>query len=600
MAKELFITENKKAIEQSFLFFPRDVISRKQISKINPEEITDVILDGEDIETLDVFTRAKKWYLPNGLDFNENIDILNTSFTKGRRAYETPAPKPHTVNDDYLSGDTFPSVNNLSPDQNLPIETFTPEINNDLSMAEQIAILQPLLEGKKIGEGTVAELSAKIVDVCKTHKLFERDVISGLYRTKFSKRELISEDQAELIFNLHFCDRLAIKTINYKSNNESGEQTKTVSYRNITPLELKYIWKAIGTYSTFNSRTDFFNNIPVWDGVERIKTFMKKYFECDTNPNFFLLLMTCLVSKFSPRNDYCPYFFDIVAKTKDIGKSYLCMRLAGEQYCGFLTMDCRTMDDFWVNAYDGNYAILCDDECTWNDKTKSKIALSTDAMKRMITVKRDKFSRKHKQPEEHERPFIIMRTSNDVNQVYATNERRQIIFECFLPDRECRIKDLPDEFFRQMLAEAKKYYLEHGGIYQLTDDDKLEIKETNLNNYNWETKENYAILGYIKSVRDDPTKWNTELCAKKFSADKWGSFQKYIDWCDEYRKPALPSRAFWRSVEALAELPENNITVISSTKYEISGGGKARVFRIDPVGLTPEEKEIDELEDLPL
>jgi len=595
MAKEIFITENEKAIEQAFLFFPRDVISRKQISEINPEEVTDVILDGNDTEILDVFTHAKKRYMPNGLDFNENIDILNTSFTKGCCVYETPAPKPHTVDDDYLTGDSFPIANNQSPDQD---STFDNDMQEDIPMGEQIAILQPLLENKKIGEGTVAELSAKIVDICKTHKLFERDVISGLYKTKFSKKELISEDRAELMFNLHFCDRLAIKTISYKTDDGTGNRTPSVSYRNISPLELKYIWKAIGTYSTFNSRIDFFNNIPEWDGVERIRTFMKKYFECDTNPNFFMLLMTCLVAKFSPRNDYCPYFFDIVAKTKDIGKSYLCMRLAGEQYCGFLTMDCRTMDDFWVNAYDGNYAIICDDECTWNDKSKSKIALSTDAMKRMITVKKDKFSRKHKQPEEHERPFIIMRTSNDVNQVYATNERRQIIFECFLKDRECRIKDLPDEFFRQMLAEAKAYYIKNNGIYQLTDGDKLEIKETNLNNYNWETKENYAILGYIKSVRDEPDKWNTVLSAKKFGGDKWGSFQKYIDWCDEHKKPALPSRAFWRSVEALAELPENSIAVISSTKYEIAGGGKARVFRIDPIK-TAEEQELDDVPDIP-
>lgn len=596
MATELFITDNQQALENTDLFSPRMVIPRDKILDIEIEKITDVVLDGTDTELLDQFAKAKKWYLPNGLDFNEDIDIMTTSFVDGRKPYTTPAPKLASIEDNYITGGILPN-SILPPDQDL-CGIVPQQSDDDIPMDKQIEILQPLLEGKKIGEGTVAELSAKIVDICKVNKLFERDIISGLYRTKFSKKELVSEDRAELIFNLHFCDRLAIKTISYKTDKE-GMQEKSTSYRSITPLELKYIWKAIGTYSTFNSRIEFFNNIPKWDGEERIGTFMKKYFECDTNPHFFLLLMTCLVSKFSPRNDYCPYFFDIVAKTKDIGKSYLCMRLAGEQYCGFLTMDCRTMDDFWVNAYDGNYAILCDDECTWNDKTKSKIALSTDAMKRMITVKRDKFSRKHKQPEEHERPFIIMRTSNDVNQVYATNERRQIIFECFLKDRECRIKDLPDEFFRQMLAEAKAYYIAHGGIYQLTDDDKLEIKETNLNNYNWETKENYAILGYIKAVRDEPEKWNTVLCAKKFGADKWGSFQKYIDWCDQNRKPALPSRAFWRAVEALAELPENNITVIASTKYEISGGGKARVFRIDPVPLTPEEQELDELGDLP-
>ena len=193
-----------------------------------------------------------------------------------------------------------------------------------------------------------------------------------------------------------------------------------------------------------------------------------------------------------------------------------------------------------------------------------------------------------------------IRTSNDVNQVYSTNERRQIIFECHLPDYECRIKDLPDEFFQQLLAEAKMYYKKHHGVYQLTDEDKLEVKSANLDNYNWETKENFAILGYVKAVRHEPEKWGGQLAAQKFAKDKWGTYQKYTEWCDANRKPCLQARAFWRSVSALAELPENFMTVISDTKYDMQGGGRARVFRIDPVGLTEEEKAIANLEDMPL
>jgi hypothetical protein len=214
--------------------------------------------------------------------------------------------------------------------------------------------------------------------------------------------------------------------------------------------------------------------------------------------------MTCLVAKFSPRNDYCPYFFDIVAKTKGIGKSLLCRRLPGGKYCGFLTFAVGRRDDFYVNAYDGNNAIVVDDECTWVSNSKMSGKITADEMKTLVSSPVDKFSRKFGQPEEHQRSFIIMRTSNDVNQVYSTNERRQIIFECHLKEQECRILDLPDEFFQQMLAEAKAYYRKHHGVYQLTDDDKLEVKSANLDNYNWETRENFAILDYVKAVRNEP------------------------------------------------------------------------------------------------
>jgi hypothetical protein len=219
-----------------------------------------------------------------------------------------------------------------------------------------------------------------------------------------------------------------------------------------------------------------------------------------------------------------------------------------------------------------------------------------------VTNPQDKFSRKFQDPELHDRSFIIVRTCNDVNQVYATNERRQIIFECHLKEQECRIKeeDLPDEFFQQMLAEAKAYYVKHGGIYKLTDDDRLEVKENNLNNYNWETPDNYVILDYIQAVRSNPEKWGVVPTIQKMQTRRWGNHKDYCKYCDERRKTPLPSRAFWRAVSALAELEENDIAVISDQKYELVGYGKSRIFAINPRKLTQEEQELDELDDLPV
>lgn len=594
MAKELFITDNIKALDQSDLFFPRAVISRSEINKIKPESFLDVVLDGDDVDFLDQFTNAKKWYLPKGLDFNSNIDIMNKSFVGGRVAYTTPPPQPHKVEDDYLSGDILPLKSPTSPDQDL-----TTYIETEIPLQDQINILQPLLEGRKIGAGSIAELTSQLVNLCQTNNLFVRDTVTGLYKSVFARKPLIPEEQAQTMFETHFWDKLAIRTSSWATDKDTGETVRSYKYHDIKPQELKLLWRNVGLYSTFNSRKEFYESIPEWDGEERIRTFMKKYFNCDTNPNFFLLLMTALIAKFSPRNDYCPYFFDIVAEQKGIGKSYLCKRLVDKKYVGFLKMSRnRGMSDFFVDAYDGNNAIIVDDECTWCGSGSDKI--SYDELKNLVTVSDDKFSRKGKQPEQHERSFIIIRTSNFVQQVFSTNERRQIIFECHLQEKECRIKDLPDSFFEQMLAEAKDYYIKNGGIYQLTDNDQIEIKETNLDNYNWETKENYAILDYIAAVRSDNEKYGTKLAAQKFANDKWGSHKKYNDWCEEHRKPALPARAFWRSVAALAELPEHHIAVLSSGKYDTADGGHARVFRIDPVGMTKEEKELDTLEDLPL
>lgn len=587
MKKELFITDNLQVLENAEMFAPRQIVSREILDTIDPATITDVILDGNDTTVLDRFVNAKKWFLPDGLVFSTDINKLNRSFVGNRQQYETPAPKQPSIEDDILQSD-FSDIDT----------EFESDVPDEISMLDQIAILQPLLDGKRIGEGSVAELSAKVVDVCKTNKLFERDVITGLFRTCFSKRPLIPAERAEMIFDLHFCDKLAIRTVSYKTDKDTGEALKNTSYRLIKQPELKLLWKAVATYSTFNSRKEFYDNIPEWDGEERISTFMKKYFDCDTNPNFFLLLMTCLVAKFSPRNDYCPYFFDIVANSKGIGKSLLCRRLLGGKYCGFLNFAVGRRDDFFVNAYDGNNAIVVDDECTWVSSSKSVGKISPDEMKTLVSAPVDKFSRKFGQPEEHDRSFIIMRTSNDVNQVYSTNERRQIIFQCNLPEQECRILDLPDSFFEQMLAEAKVYYIKHHGVYQLTDDDKLEVKESNLDNYNWETRENFAILNYVSAVREENDKWGAKLVAQKFSSKKWGSYQKYIEWCEENRKPMLPPRSFWRAVSALAELEENHITVVSNNKYEMAGGGKARVFRIDEIPQTKEEKESDDIPDL--
>ena len=587
--KKIFISDQEHSKDNPQYFYPYIVVSRDELANTNPKEICDVVLDGTDTEIMDVFTGATKAYLPDSIDFLSDVDTINESFITNRKPYRTPVVNPES---NYITGDSLSSNTNPPP--------FNEEdyVQNEIPLEQQISILDPLLEGKRIGAGTIAELTSQLVDLCKNNSLFVRDEVTGLYKSVFARKALIPEYQADTIFETHFWDKLAIKTVSYSTDKSTGETLKNSKYREIKPQELKLLWKNIGLYSTFNSRKEFYDAIPEWDGEERIATFMKKYFECDTNPNFFLLLMTSIVAKFSPRNDYCPYFFDIVSKSKGIGKSFLCRRLIPSKYCGFLTMATRSEDDFYVNAYDGNNVIVVDDECTWVGKGPGKIDM--EKFKRIVTNPQDKFSRKFQNPELHDRSFIIVRTCNDVNQVYATNERRQIIFECHLKEQECRIKesDLPDSFFEQMLAEAKAYYVKHG-VYNLSDDDRIEVKATNLNNYNWETPENYVIMGYIQAVRDDPDKWGVKPVAQKFHNRKWGSHKAYCDYCDFRHKPPLQSRAFWRAVAALCELPETYADVISDQKYALSDGGYARIFAVNPLKPTDIDPDLDEANDIP-
>lgn len=588
--KKIFISDQKHAQDDESLFSPYIIYTRDELALLSPKDVGEAILDGTDTEVLDKFPKAKKYYLPKQIDFTTDIDTINKALAT-RIEYETPI-KTFNIEDDYLTGDPLSN----SPPPNLDDDIY---LQNEIPLAEQIAILQPLLEGKKIGAGTIAELTAQLVDLCKTNEIFVRDTVTGLYKSIFARRPLIPEHQAETIFETHFCDKLAIKTLDYKVDKDTGGMTEEVKYRQIKPNDLKLLWRNIGLYSTFNSRKVFFDSIPEWDGEPRIATFMKKYFNCNTNPNFFLLLMTSIVAKFSPRNDYCPYFFDIVSKSKGIGKSFLCRRLIPSKYVGFLTMQTRSKDDFYVNAYDGNNVIVVDDECTWVGKGAGKIDM--EQFKTLVTNPEDKFSRKFQDPELHDRSFIIIRTCNDVNQVYATNERRQIIFECHLKEQECRIReeDLPDSFFEQMLAEAKVYYMAHG-IYKLTESDKTEVKESNLNNYNWETPDNFVILDYIQAVRDEPNKWGCKTVAKKFHDRYWGDYKHYCEYCDERRKKPLLSRAFWRATAALCELPETCADVISDQKYALENGGCARIFAINPQKLTAEEQAVLDMDDIPV
>lgn len=411
----------------------------------------------------------------------------------------------------------------------------------------QNRFMQSMFQDKIIKGENVATLVEQVIKIVEDNQLFERDVITGRIRSLKLSNEpehLLTYEQAHNTFNTFFCDRVFVKDYKIVDDRMIPNGTKKVSAQ-----LLETVWNQVLDVCTYNSRKEIFDAIPKWDGVPRIGTFMHDYFDCDTNPNFFWLFMTSIIGKMDdPAKNYVPYFFDFVGKAKGTGKSTLCEHLLGK-YAVMQSMSTRSKDDFFVNCYNTNAIVVIDDECSW----VSKDNCSPDEFKALVTARIDRFSRKFRQPEEHDRAFVIVRTSNEPNTVFSTNERRQIIFNIGLPENVCKHWDLPQEYMDQMLAEAKAYYLEHG-MYVLTAKDKEDIYQQNLENYSTENSEYSQIEEFFNYVRDNLEQY-TRQCKTAHAPKncRWINWNDYNAWCLSEKRKAVDGRRFWRQVNAYAK-----------------------------------------------
>ena len=143
--KKIFISDQEHARDNPQYFYPYIVIARKDIPDTETDEVSDVVLDGTDTEILDVFKRAKKSYLPNSIDFLADVDTISKVFSAGREQYQPTPERIPTIEDNYITGDDL-STNVSSPTTDAD---FDIEQEEEISMSEQIQILQPLLENKK-------------------------------------------------------------------------------------------------------------------------------------------------------------------------------------------------------------------------------------------------------------------------------------------------------------------------------------------------------------------------------------------------------------------------------------------------------------------
>lgn len=390
----------------------------------------------------------------------------------------------------------------------------------------------------------MADLLTELVDIVRKNNFFAQDIITGNIRTNLvdGTETLVSERQAKTVFSTRFPERMRIKEIKY---NNAGDEI--VSWKRITDKQAEVLFLGMLQHCKYNSRKEMLDALPEWDGEERINTFMAKYYKCYTNPHFFLKFMTAIIGKMDdPEKNYVPYWFDFVG-AKGVGKTYFFERLLGRNY--IILHPKSRADDMLVEAYTANALAGVDDENKLSGTRANQ--MNYDELKEFTTIHYDTFSRKFCEPETHPRGFVFARTSNKVKNVVSVTERRQIIFESHNKINECLIADLPDEFFRQMKAEAYEYYKKNG-MYHLTAQEKQEILDTNMMYADSSTDIAEAICDYIDNLRSE---FAVGLERRSSMPGLYGSYRGFRKYADDNRikfSKGFPGKeSFWRTAEII-------------------------------------------------
>lgn len=402
--------------------------------------------------------------------------------------------------------------------------------------------------------GSLLELSEQLKSFVMANKIAGYDDATGLgyVDTGTNKYENLTLKNCLAKLRFVFCSRIFLQ----KANKASGKK----GYSEVKNTELNDLLSELISNIRYNSREKMYDSIPEWDKKERISTFMKRYFACDANPNFFWLFMTALVGKIKhPEKTYVPYHFDFVSYYKGVGKTSFLRRIAKYKWIVEMSKG-RSGDDMYANAYAKNALILLDDECSCTDPEDKKSSISYNDWKRIVTADVDVFSRKFEQTESHARSFIICRTSNEVRTGQDPNERRQIIFESKLRANDCRIAKLPDEFMDQLLAEAKVYF-ERNGVYQLTKEDQECIRLQQIAYYNCEKNSYVSISEYVKWARENNTETNCRMSGymiydKDLSTKYAITWETYRTWIVDYKghgqNTVYSGTVFWDNIDAIA------------------------------------------------
>lgn len=399
---------------------------------------------------------------------------------------------------------------------------------------------------KHIVAEDLANLRVKLLDVIKREKYFQCDVCTGNYKINCGDIDMVcTPEKAFDYFAVFFGDKCLIRTETTASDGSGRGRTQRVSKD-----DLRSVFRTIGEVAQYNSREEMFKAIPKWDGIPRIDSFLKAAYDCTTNPHFFRLYLTAIVGKMhDPKNTYVPFFFDFVGK-KGVGKSLLHQFLVGEEHVIEIEPTSR-QEEVLAQIYAHNAIIAIDDECLVTGKGE-KGSWSENKLKAFVTRNEDVFSRKFMMAEQRVRSFVLVRTSNTVKSSTDPDERRQIIFECKLPPRVCRLWDYGKENYIQLMAEAKDYYLKYG-VYKLTKEDWEDVVAQQSRYFNDE-ESNYVVVrkfieAKMRAARNDPTTVGLHKLGGYFVV-QWIDFEEYrIN--DLHSPTKIQGEEFWKLMRGL-------------------------------------------------
>ena len=331
------------------------------------------------------------------------------------------------------------------------------------------------------------DLEYQIAEYIKDTKCFLYDDMTQMYSVK--KRYFYAENVNENDARIEYLKMFSGRCYEKKSTVDISDNPKQV-LTEFSDKSIDRTFNIAARINVYNSRDKFYDEIPKWDGVKRVDTFLKDAYECDARPQFFrfFLLKTLSMIK-DPAHTYCPYWFDWVGE-QGVGKTYLSEWLLGgdDRYVKKLEIT-RLGDDWKYIPYKTGAVLAVDDECklTLNENKFKRVSI--EEWRSYVSNRSETVRGAYGREEVRQRTFLVMRTSNKQAISESRGERRQIIFESELPKNGCRLANTLtydqqsehdplltkegkyNKYYAQQILAEGKHILETEGIYELTADD---------------------------------------------------------------------------------------------------------------------------------
>ena len=114
----------------------------------------------------------------------------------------------------------------------------------------------------------------------------------------------------------------------------------------------------------------------------------------------------------------------------------------------------------------------------------------------------------------------------------------------------------------------------------MTDSDWETVRQTNVENYDFDTPDTFVIENYIKEVIAEPETWGVSVPTIDQTTYIYGCYKKYVEYCDMVKKKPVFDRQFWRIVHAMADAGRFGTTQIKAKKRPTGFDNPVKIFGI--------------------